>query len=188
MACDASLSGQPTVHEGGRPWMLVDARDVTNHLQSTIDNLPSTICHRQSATPTPLVCDSWANQAPACITDDQNGYGPYSDRVLGDDCHVMSQVAMSEILMAESGNIESGERFMLSSSDKIHPEVRLLSPGPFSLGAHLSGFWLLFLEAWSTMSPALKSWTGQHHGSPLMGIYIMLFITKYVINPIFSII
>ena len=41
MACDVSLSGQPTVHEGGRPWMLVDARDVTNHLQSTIDNLPS---------------------------------------------------------------------------------------------------------------------------------------------------
>ena len=77
---------------------------------------------------------------------------------------------MSEILMAESGNIESGERFMLSSSDKIHPEVRLLSPGPFSLGAHLSGFWLLFLEAWSTMSPALKSWTGQHHGSPSMGL------------------
>ena len=90
----------------------------------------------------------------------------------------MSQVAMSEILMAESGNIESGARFMLSSSDKIHPEVRLLSPGPFSLGAHLSGFWLLFLKAWSTMSPALKSWTGQHHGSPLMGIYIVLFIIK----------
>jgi hypothetical protein len=32
-------------------------------------------------------------------------------------------VAMAEILMAESGNIESGERFMLSSSDKVHPEV-----------------------------------------------------------------
>ena len=52
------LSGEPTFHEGGRPWMLVDARDV----------------------------------------------------------------AMAEILMAESGNIESGERFMLSSGDKIHPE------------------------------------------------------------------
>ena len=52
------LGGQPTIHEGGRPWMLVDARDV----------------------------------------------------------------AMAEILMAESGNIESGERFMLSSGDKILPE------------------------------------------------------------------
>lgn len=44
------LSGKPTVHEGGRPWLLVDARDV----------------------------------------------------------------AMAEILLAESGNVESGERFMLS--------------------------------------------------------------------------
>ena len=30
--------------------------------------------------------------------------------------------AMAEILLAESGNIESGERFMLSSGDKIVPE------------------------------------------------------------------
>ena len=51
------LSGKPCVHEGGRPWMLVDARDV----------------------------------------------------------------AMAEILMAESGNIESGERFMLSCAP---PSVR----------------------------------------------------------------
>ena len=52
------LSGKPTVQEGGRPWMLVDARDV----------------------------------------------------------------AMAEILLAESSNIESGERFLLSSGDKILPE------------------------------------------------------------------
>lgn len=29
---------------------------------------------------------------------------------------------MAEILLAESGNVESGERFMLSSGDKIYPE------------------------------------------------------------------
>jgi nucleoside-diphosphate-sugar epimerase len=48
------LSGSPTIQEGGRPWMLVDARDV----------------------------------------------------------------AEAEILLAESTNIQSGERFLLSSGDK----------------------------------------------------------------------